>query len=276
MKIILHKHMLTQALLLLFSISLFLSGCATFGEFTGGSDRERKNREKSEETVRELELKEAKFLKENQNLKLEVARLKEKESALYTETERLRYEKVQLEEKLISSRKHQKRLEGQLGESDTRLVELIEERKEGFVELDKIKMELSSGLEKYSGVSFGERVDAVAIILENVVTLGSGKVSIREAALPLLGELAKILKRFPDNQLEIAGHTDDIPIKVSYPNNWELSVARALAILHYLEDAGIGAARMSAVGHGEYMPRATNTTVEGRAKNKRVEILVLR
>ncbi len=275
MKIAFHKHVLVQGLVSLFLISLLVTGCATIRGFSAGSEREQGEKEKLQETVKELELKEEKFLKESQNLKLEVERLKESESTLHTEMQKLRDEKAELEQRLVSSRKHQKRLETQLAEGDKRLAQLIEERKEGFAELDKVKRELSSGLEKYSGVSFGERGDAVAIILENIVTLKSGKVSIREGALPVLGELAKILKQFPANRLKITGHTDDIPIKLSYPGNWELSAARALAILHYLEDAGIDPARMSAVGHGEYTPRATNTTAEGRARNRRVEILVL-
>ncbi len=275
MKIAFHKHVLVQDLVSLLLISLLVTGCATIREFTAGFEREQEEKDRLEETVKELEVKEAKFLKENQNLRLEVGRLKENESTLHTEMQKLRDEEVELEQKLASSRKHQKRLEVQLAEGDKMLAQLIEERKEGFVELDKVKRELSSGLEKYSGVSFEERGDAVAIILQNVVTLKSGKVSIREAALPVLGELAKILKTFPANRLKITGHTDDIPVKLSYPSNWELSAARALAIVHYLEDAGIDPARMSAVGHGEYMPRGTNTTAEGRAKNRRVEILVM-
>ncbi len=255
---------------------LLLSGCAAISEFTTEAERERQERQRLEETVQGLELKEAQLQTEIQNLRLEVARLKGDESVLHLEIQRLKDENAELEAKLISCRKHQKKLEAELVEADKRLAGMIGERKERFVELDKIKRELSSGLKEYSGVSFGERGDAIAIILENALTLKSGKAGIRKSAFPLLKEFAEILKKFPAHELEIAGHTDDVPIKVSYPDNWELSAARALAILHYLEEQGIEPARMSAAGHGEYMPRATNTTPEGRARNRRVEILILK
>jgi chemotaxis protein MotB len=260
----------------LFSILLLLSGCAAISEFTAETERERQEKQRLEETVQGLQLKEAELHTGIQNLTLEVARLKGDESVFQMEIERLGDEKADLEAKLTSCRKHQGKLEAELVEADRRLAGMIGERKGRFVELDKIKRELSSGLEGYSGVSFEERGDASAIILENALTLKSGKVRIRKSAFPLLKKLAKILGKFPAHRLKISGHTDDIPIKVSYPDNWELSAARALAILHYLEEQGIEPARMSAVGCGEYMPRETNTTPEGRAKNRRAEILVLR
>lgn len=264
-------------------LGMLFPGCATMSGLPyGAEDREndaervRQENKVLEEEIEMLELKEGRMKTEVQNLKLELSELKGNESVLYNEIERLKDGKAELEERLLSSRGHQKRLEGELAESDERLSGLIKKRKGDLAELDKIKSEVSSELRTYGGVSVEVRSDAAVIILENVLTLRTGKVSIRKEALPLMEGLVKVLKKYPAHKLEINGHTDDVPIKVSYPDNRELSVARALAVLHYLEDKGIDPARMSAAGYGEYMPRATNTTPEGRVKNRRVEVLVLR
>ena len=80
-----------------------------------------------------------------------------------------------------------------------------------------------------------------------------------------------------DNPIIIEGHTDNKPIStVKYPSNWELSTARATNIIKFLtENNLITPKRLSAVGYGEYMPIADNSTTTGRAKNRRVDIIVL-
>jgi len=75
----------------------------------------------------------------------------------------------------------------------------------------------------------------------------------------------------------IEGHTDNVPIKHSgWKSNWELATARALSVLHYLEnEQGISGERLSAIGYGEYRPVASNETKDGRKQNRRVEIVIL-
>jgi chemotaxis protein MotB len=80
-----------------------------------------------------------------------------------------------------------------------------------------------------------------------------------------------------DLNIGIEGHTDNVPIKYSgWKSNWELSTARALSVLHYLEDSkNIDPKRLSATGYGEFQPVTVNDTPEGRQKNRRVEIVIL-
>lgn len=254
--------------------SVLLSGCATISEFTGQAEREREERKELENTVSLLELEKSQLEIDIQHLKSELRKCKERESVLSVEVQSLREEKRRLEGKLTSSMQHQKKFEAQLVESDRRLSELIEKKKGKLVGLIDIKGELSSGLRRFGGFSLEERGEAVVIVLENVITLSSGKIKIRESSFPLLHELSKLLQKYPGCRFIIEGHTDDIPTKRTYPSNWELSTARALAILHYMEEHGISPERMSAVGCGEYVPRASNATSEGRRKNRRVEILI--
>jgi len=95
----------------------------------------------------------------------------------------------------------------------------------------------------------------------------------------VLGKVIEILKTVNDKAVRIEGHTDDIPIKGSltgrYPTNWELSAARAINVARYLQKQAISPANLSAAGYGEFKPVADNSTVEGRAKNRRIEIVLV-
>jgi len=110
------------------------------------------------------------------------------------------------------------------------------------------------------------------------VLFDSGKAKIRTEADSILNKVAGVLKNnVPNLNVGIEGHTDNMPIKVSgWKSNWELSTARALAVLHYLVDErGISPSRISAVGYGEYRPVSANDSSEGRRLNRRVEIVIL-
>ena len=103
----------------------------------------------------------------------------------------------------------------------------------------------------------------------------SGAAGFSPQALPVLDKLAEVLKPFP-NPIRVEGHTDNRPIKTaSFPSNWELSAARAASVVHEFTQAGIDPLRLEIVGFGEYHPRQSNDTVEGRNANRRVAILVL-
>ena len=77
--------------------------------------------------------------------------------------------------------------------------------------------------------------------------------------------------------IQIEGHTDDVPIETSqFPSNWELSSARAIAVLRlFVDDIDINPKTLTATGYGEFHPVASNTTVHGRAKNRRIEIVLV-
>ena len=96
----------------------------------------------------------------------------------------------------------------------------------------------------------------------------------------VLQQIATVLAQFPKRQINVVGHTDNIPIRAGsrgqYATNWELSTARATAALRMLsERAGVDPRRLAAVGYGEFHPLADNSTPEGRAKNRRIALVVL-
>ena len=109
--------------------------------------------------------------------------------------------------------------------------------------------------------------------LQNDILFDTGRVDIKPAGAKDLDAVADILKSLPDRQFQVAGHTDDVPIKnAMYPSNWELSTARALQVIHYLEDKGVSAGQLSASGYADVDPVASNGTEEGRKQNRRMEI----
>jgi chemotaxis protein MotB len=112
------------------------------------------------------------------------------------------------------------------------------------------------------------------IELKDSILFSSGSADTSEQAQKIFDEIAGILKSY-SNPVQVEGFTDNIPIKsVKYPTNWELSTARASAIVKYLASKGVAPERLSAVGYGEYQPVAANDTEQGRAQNRRVAIMV--
>ena len=116
----------------------------------------------------------------------------------------------------------------------------------------------------------------VVIRLNDTMLFDAGSAIIKPQAQESLNKIALSLAKFK-NPVLIEGHTDAMPIKSEkYPSNWELSTARATNIIKYLTQTHkLPPDRLSAVGYGEYMPIAENTSPQGRAKNRRVDIIVL-
>jgi len=112
------------------------------------------------------------------------------------------------------------------------------------------------------------------IELKDSILFSSGSADTSEQAQKIFDEIADILRGY-SNPVQVEGFTDNIPIKsVKYPTNWELSTARASAIVKYLASKGVAPERLSAVGYGEYQPVAPNDTELSRAQNRRVTIMV--
>ena len=104
----------------------------------------------------------------------------------------------------------------------------------------------------------------------------SGKADIKSDNTAFLLKVAKLINSV-DNYVRVEGNTDNVPIQNSiYPSNWELSTARATAVVRFMIDKGnVAPERLSAVGYGEYRPVADNKTEIGRNKNRRIEIVIL-
>lgn len=143
--------------------------------------------------------------------------------------------------------------------------------------LDTIQKEMRTtvtalGMDEQVMIQVGEQ--EVLITMKENVTFRTGEADLLKGSAPILDTVAEMVKRYPSFQVEIDGHTDDLPINTSrFPSNWELSVARAASVLKYLmTHHGLDPARFIIKGNAEQRPLSPNWTPEQRAKNRRVEI----
>lgn len=111
--------------------------------------------------------------------------------------------------------------------------------------------------------------------MSNDVLFDSGKADLKPAGVKALTQLADVLRTVPARRFQVAGHTDNDPIRYSgFRSNWELSTARALAVVELLASQGVDSRELSAAGFGEFDPVDTNDTSAGKAHNRRTEITV--
>ena len=124
------------------------------------------------------------------------------------------------------------------------------------------------------GVTYTE--EGVVITLENTILFESAVAEINPGAFPVLDKIAAIIKK-TSKPIRVEGHTDDDPIHTEmFPSNWELSTARAVNVVKYFVESGkISPERLSAVGYGEAKPVLPNDTAEHKARNRRVEIVLM-
>lgn len=116
----------------------------------------------------------------------------------------------------------------------------------------------------------------IEIELKSSMLFGSGDAMPSDKAFNIIEKVATIIKPF-DNPIHVEGFTDDQPISTAqFPTNWELSSARAASIVRMLAMEGINPARMASVGYGEFQPVASNTTADGRGRNRRVVLVISR
>lgn len=130
------------------------------------------------------------------------------------------------------------------------------------------------GLDKEVEINFTSQY--VQLTLKGSILFDSGQSELKAEALPIIDKIAIILERYAESTIEIEGHTDNIPINTAkYESNDVLSAYRALAMFDYLvANTSLDPAKIQHAGRGEYMPVADNTTPEGRAKNRRIEIKI--
>jgi len=126
-------------------------------------------------------------------------------------------------------------------------------------------------------ISIEVRKGVVYISISDKLLFKSGSAEISAAAETVLGKIARVLNDFSELDILVEGHTDNVPISTScMADNWDLSVKRATSVVRTLQTKhGIAPERMTAGGRSEYIPKAANTSAEGRQTNRRTEIIIL-
>jgi chemotaxis protein MotB len=120
----------------------------------------------------------------------------------------------------------------------------------------------------------------LSVNLLNKILFDSGKAEIKPAGQKVMQSLGDVLNKFPDKALQVEGHTDNVQISSRlverFPSNWELSTASATSVVHFLQDKiGLPGERLVAAGYSEYQPVVSNEDAEGRAQNRRSQILLV-
>ena len=125
-------------------------------------------------------------------------------------------------------------------------------------------------------VAFDPSKGTITVTLPNAILFDSGKATLKKATSRELDHIHSVLRdKYSGKQIDVVGHTDTDPIKKSkWKDNWELSAQRALSVLRYLVKRGIPEDKIQAVGCGQSQPIASNSTASGKARNRRVEIVV--
>lgn len=139
---------------------------------------------------------------------------------------------------------------------------------------DKLQAEIKKG-----DILLSEANGRIKVDLVDKVLFDSGQADLSPRGQEVLSRVAQVLKDVDDKTINVSGHTDDSPITdklvTKYPTNWELSVARAVNVVRYLNEQGkVPAKRLAASGYSQYHPVASNANGIGRAKNRRIEILL--
>ena len=176
--------------------------------------------------------------------------------------------------------KQSPRSKKQIKELQSKISDLEAQRRQEQLEFEEAKRMMEKRLMdqiKDDQVSFRLDDAGLAIILSDDILFDSGKADVKKQAYPVLDKLVVIINdKVPNKNIGVTGHTDNVPIKYSgWKSNWELSSARATNVLYYLESKGISPKRLSSIGYADNRPIASNDTAAGRAKNRRVEIVIL-
>jgi len=155
-------------------------------------------------------------------------------------------------------------LKGQRGNSDE-MIEEVQEMKKAIADKQ---------MQEQIKVTLTEK--GAHIVIADPLLFDLGKANLKPQAKDALDIVAALITRSPNTEIIVEGHTDNWPIATSeFPSNWELSAARALAVVKYFAlRKGFDPARFAATGYGEYHPVKSNDTPENRTKNRRVEIFV--
>lgn len=140
--------------------------------------------------------------------------------------------------------------------------------------LEKMKNEISQGQ-----VTISELKGKLTVNLVDAILFDSGKAEVKANGMAVLQKVVEILNTVQDKAIRIEGHTDNVPIHgqltARYPTNWELSAARAINVTRYLQEQGVDPLVLAAVAYGEYRPVAANDSEEGKARNRRIEIILV-
>ena len=141
-------------------------------------------------------------------------------------------------------------------------------------EYEQLQQSLKSEIEQ-GQIELAEAKGRMTVKLKDKILFASGSAKIGPEGKQALAKVADAFKELKGKVVRVEGHTDDRPIGgAAFPSNWELSGARALAVVRYLQERGVDPAILAGAAYSQYRPVTTNDTPEGRSLNRRIEIVL--
>lgn len=182
----------------------------------------------------------------------------------------------------------QRKISEMVGDS-SKLKASIQEMQTALAALNEQKRQTDARIAEYRKLlsSFQALIDAgklkvkvvngrMIVELPSDVLFASGSIDLSDAGKASISEIGTILAPMSDRQFQVEGHTDDQPIKTArFPNNWWLASGRAIAVAEILIKAALQPTSVSAASFGEFQPITSNATPQGRAQNRRIEIVLV-
>jgi chemotaxis protein MotB len=190
-----------------------------------------------------------------------------------------------LEAQLLNKEAERKRLEQKNAELSALNDELSRSKKklaEAKEELEKKSSEYESLAQSLKGeidtgkIELSELKGKMTVKMKDKILFASGSTRVGKEGQDALTKVAEALRNVRGKIVRVEGHTDDVPTdsKGPFPSNWELSLARAMAVVRHLQDHGVDPTLLSAAGYGQYHPIAPNDGPENRSQNRRIEIVL--
>ena len=275
---------LTIALIFLFASG----GCVSSGTF----EKKAAEAEMLAKDLKALKQKYSLLTTENDDLRLEYNKLKNDFTRVSFQNDTVTAERDELDKLLKARSESLFKTVDELREKITTLTAENASLKENIASIKKAKedevktvsqtyedlMKEMKGEIAQGQVTITELKGKLTLDVVDKILFDSGEAEVKPEGLAVLQRVIEILKGVNDKFIRIEGHTDNVKIGGAlvkkYPSNWELSAARALNVTRYLERQGIDPNLLAAVAYGEYKPVADNSTNEGRAKNRRIAIIL--
>lgn len=241
----------------------------------------------------ELKQKHDKLIVDNAALKAEFETLKGEAASLAKDKQTLTADKKQLEDVLKAKSDTLSQSITELRQKVAGLETVNAKLKDDIASLQKAKeekvKEVSNTYEQLLSnmkneiaqgqVTISELKGKLTVNMEAAILFDSGKADVKPEGLEILDKMVATLKAVKDKAIRIEGHTDNVQITGAlmriFPTNWELSAARAINVTKFLQQQGLDPANLSAAAFAEYKPVADNSTKEGKAKNRRIEITLV-
>jgi chemotaxis protein MotB len=210
------------------------------------------------------------------DLRAHVADLKKENGLLKGENENLNQNVKSLQDQIAALEEKNVALQSEAEALERQRKAEVEEMRGTYENLlENMKGEIAKG-----EITITQLRGKLKVNMLDEILFDSGKTTVKAQGVEVLERVGSILLNVKDRAISIEGHTDNVPIGAElskrYPTNWELSAVRATTVARYLQEkTGLDPGLLSAIGYGEYQPVASNESEEGRAKNRRIEIVLV-